>query len=195
MEQSKDPRETGEWHRVKKQILKRDQYRCQNCGMNESEWRGVDLHVHHIKAVDDGGSNRLENLVALCKRCHNAAHVAGPVDGEYPVSAIPEREDYYLDSRGNYELTDKDREFIRVLKQNGPTQKKDILEQTSIEYWEFQRRAKSLMFSKYIGRVKRGVYGYISREEYERAKAEVDSGKPVRDVRYEAYVPEGAGDE
>lgn len=187
---TENPRETGEWDRAKRKVMKRDQYRCQSCGMNESEWQGADLQVHHIKAVEDGGGNDLSNLVLLCSYCHSTVHSEGPVGGSYPVSIIPEREILHISTRGSYELTEKDKEFISVLRQNGPTQKKGIISKTSIGKWEFQTCAENLMLAKYVGRVKRGVYGYITKEEHDRVEKEIAEGKDPEDVRYEAYNPE-----
>lgn len=52
----------------KKEILKRDNYRCVICGKGEQE--GVELHVDHIKPKDLGGEATLENGQTLCGQ-HN----------------------------------------------------------------------------------------------------------------------------
>jgi len=53
---------------LKKQILKRDNYKCVICGMGRKE--GVELHVDHIKPKNLGGKATLENGQTLCSR-HN----------------------------------------------------------------------------------------------------------------------------
>jgi 5-methylcytosine-specific restriction protein A len=32
------------------------------------------LEVHHVKQLKDGGSDRIDNAVALCPNCHRKAH-------------------------------------------------------------------------------------------------------------------------
>lgn len=50
-------------------ILKRDNYRCQICGMTSAQ--GVALQVDHKLAVTNGGTNDPANLWTLCARCNN----------------------------------------------------------------------------------------------------------------------------
>ena len=52
----------------KKQILKRDNYKCVICGRGLKD--GVELHIDHIKAKDFGGEAILENGQTLCDQ-HN----------------------------------------------------------------------------------------------------------------------------
>lgn len=52
----------------KKIILKRDNYKCVQCGMGRKE--GVDLHVDHIIPKDFGGEATIENGQTLCSRCN-----------------------------------------------------------------------------------------------------------------------------
>ena len=52
----------------KKQILKRDNYKCVICGRGLKD--GVELHIDHIKAKDFGGEAILENGQTLCAQ-HN----------------------------------------------------------------------------------------------------------------------------
>ena len=48
----------------KKEILKRDNYRCVICGRGEKE--GMELHVDHIKPKDLGGRAVIDNGQTLC---------------------------------------------------------------------------------------------------------------------------------
>jgi 5-methylcytosine-specific restriction endonuclease McrA len=59
------------YRRLWNEVLKRDSWRCQNCGAHEN------LQVHHCDFRSRGGSDTLENLVTLCVHCHNAVH--GPI--------------------------------------------------------------------------------------------------------------------
>lgn len=56
------------WQILRKQILKRDQYTCQGCGIN-----GVPLEVHHITYINYE-SEQLSDLVSVCRDCHQAIH-------------------------------------------------------------------------------------------------------------------------
>ena len=55
-------------------ILHRDNYTCQCCGKKNCR-----LEVHHIKFRRDGGTDDEENLITLCKGCHDGVH-AGIVE-------------------------------------------------------------------------------------------------------------------
>lgn len=55
-----------EWLNIRTQVLKRDHYRCVNCGQT-----GTDLHVHHVVPKSKGGTEELDNLVTLCAKCHS----------------------------------------------------------------------------------------------------------------------------
>ena len=62
------------WQEKRDTIRERDNYECQNCGIDESQLP-TELHIHHIqpkKTFDDiERANRESNLVALCQPCHN----------------------------------------------------------------------------------------------------------------------------
>lgn len=74
--------QSPEWQQLRLQILRRDHYRCVQCGRSgrfprRSRWEPfkptgpyVGLHVHHIKPLSRGGSNNWENLQTLCVSCH-----------------------------------------------------------------------------------------------------------------------------
>jgi 5-methylcytosine-specific restriction endonuclease McrA len=75
-------RQSQEWQRLRSQTLRRDHYRCVQCGRSgrfpkRSRWEPfvptgpyVGLHVHHVRPLSRGGSNNPENLQTLCIRCH-----------------------------------------------------------------------------------------------------------------------------
>ena len=52
---------------TRKRVLKRDGYRCTQCGCTNNE---TTLHVHHVKPVRQNGSDDAWNLVTLCIKCH-----------------------------------------------------------------------------------------------------------------------------
>ena len=45
--------------------------------------RSLNLHVHHIKRLSDGGSNELSNLKLLCETCHSNEHGGRDFSGEF----------------------------------------------------------------------------------------------------------------
>jgi hypothetical protein len=59
---------------TKAYVLDRDNYICQHC---KGKCKDSRLHVHHIIFRRNGGSDEVENLITLCKTCHNKLH-----DGE-----------------------------------------------------------------------------------------------------------------
>lgn len=84
-----------EWGMRRDQVLQRDEYQCQNCGiMVEShidEYRRS-LHVHHIIPFGEFNShkvaNHMSNLVALCQRCHKSME-AEPFERQCDILEIP----------------------------------------------------------------------------------------------------------
>lgn len=58
-----------QWEILRKIILKRDKYTCQNCYA-----ANLQLDVHHIVPVGNHGTNHLSNLVTLCNPCHILVH-------------------------------------------------------------------------------------------------------------------------
>ena len=49
-------------------ILWRDEFTCQLCGSHRH------LQVHHIKPRSKGGDNSEDNLLTLCRDCHEDVH-------------------------------------------------------------------------------------------------------------------------
>jgi rubredoxin len=50
------------------EILKRDDYRCQICGVTAKD--GATLEIDHIHPVSKGGINEPDNLQVLCRDCN-----------------------------------------------------------------------------------------------------------------------------
>lgn len=203
MGSTRDPRQTTEWLQIKPEIRKRDQYRCQGCGMAESVWAGVDLQVHHIRPVESGGGNAPENLVTLCNRCHWKLHRREATGERLPPSLLKDQTSYTLPAtrRENAQLTDIKAEIIELLKANGPMQLKDIIDRTGRSRGNIQKQLDLLGIAGYVGRVSRGVYSYITENEYWKAQQEseeraesnnsgpvlMDSHEPKGKVTYWCY--------
>jgi hypothetical protein len=52
---------------VRFEVFKRDSFRCQYCG---SEAPTAVLHIDHIEAVANGGTNDITNLITACSSCN-----------------------------------------------------------------------------------------------------------------------------
>lgn len=73
------------WDSLRKDVLERDGHKCKNCGGDNME-----LHVHHIEPLSQGGSNAQDNLKTLCKSCHEDVHGhAIPTGGSHKHPTCP----------------------------------------------------------------------------------------------------------
>jgi len=59
------------FYNTKAYILHRDKYTCQKCKKNKD---GLVLNIHHIVFQSNGGTNAPNNLIILCKPCHDKLH-------------------------------------------------------------------------------------------------------------------------
>ena len=59
------------WARIRTAAFIRDGYKCQSCGKTDR------LEAHHIKSVEHGGKHEVNNLRALCVKCHLLLHRPG----------------------------------------------------------------------------------------------------------------------
>jgi len=48
-------------------ICEQDVILCEVCGR-------IAVDIHHIKYRSQGGSDDVDNLIALCRKCHDLAH-------------------------------------------------------------------------------------------------------------------------
>lgn len=75
------------WRKVRIVVLKRDNNSCRSCGSSE------DLHIHHLtykhhlKELDN-----LDDLITLCKNCHNEIH--GRINGKNTIP-LGQYENFY----------------------------------------------------------------------------------------------------
>jgi len=56
--------------RLRYQVLKRDNFSCQQCGASPAKSVGIELHLDHMLAWSKGGLTTLENLRTLCSKCN-----------------------------------------------------------------------------------------------------------------------------
>jgi 5-methylcytosine-specific restriction endonuclease McrA len=52
----------------RKRVFQRDNWRCRCCGNRQM------LDPHHVIYQSAGGGHGLENLLTLCRNCHDAEH-------------------------------------------------------------------------------------------------------------------------
>jgi hypothetical protein len=53
---------------LREAVFTRDHYRCRICGKGVEN--GVILHAHHIRYRSEGGTDRINNLLTVCSKCH-----------------------------------------------------------------------------------------------------------------------------
>jgi hypothetical protein len=56
--------------KLRNQVLKRDNYRCVQCGRRAADYLDIELHVHHVIPWKHAGPTSECNLVTLCSTCH-----------------------------------------------------------------------------------------------------------------------------
>jgi 5-methylcytosine-specific restriction endonuclease McrA len=56
------------YERLRQQVLRRDNWRCQFCGSLSN------LEVHHQTFRSHSGEDSDENLITVCNACHQIAH-------------------------------------------------------------------------------------------------------------------------
>ena len=67
--------QAGFWN-VREYVLYRDGHKCQHCGGKSKD---KILNVHHVISRTDGGTNKPDNLITLCEKCHKDYH-AGKIE-------------------------------------------------------------------------------------------------------------------
>ncbi len=60
-----------DWRRTRESVLRRDKFRCVECGKPCTR---AEADIHHLMPRSAGGSDEPSNLVTLCDGCHAAHH-------------------------------------------------------------------------------------------------------------------------
>jgi len=63
---------------VRKRVLARDDYRCRVCGHSPEDHPAIKLEIHHVVEQAIGGLTIIDNLITLCKACHDNATPPDP---------------------------------------------------------------------------------------------------------------------
>ena len=66
------------WKKRVAEVMERDGHKCRMCGTS----RGL-ADVHHIIKRSQGGTDEMDNLILLCRNCHNKQH------GQVQLRSIP----------------------------------------------------------------------------------------------------------
>lgn len=62
---------TQNWQKLRFEVLKRSGGKCERCGYQPYKRGG--LQIHHL-SYDRVGHESLEDLIAICPRCHMEIH-------------------------------------------------------------------------------------------------------------------------
>ena len=57
---------------LREEILERDDYTCQNCGISIKDEPNLLLEIDHIIPISKGGLTTEDNLQTLCWRCNRS---------------------------------------------------------------------------------------------------------------------------
>jgi len=74
---------------TRKNIIKRDSYRCQYCGQKRQP-----LTLDHVIPKNQGGADSWENLVCACARCNNRKGQQTPDEAGMALLRRPRRPNY-----------------------------------------------------------------------------------------------------
>jgi len=87
--------------RIRHEVFKRDGYRCRECGASRDE--GATLEIDHIVPVANGGTNDIENLQTLCKKCNRGKYTDEWIGGETDLEVAKNEYNQLLELKCEYE--------------------------------------------------------------------------------------------
>ena len=90
-----------EWQQVRAYCLMRDRYLCQKCG-KPAEHVHHKTHLNESNVYDNNISLNPDNLVSLCKACHDKEHSGEHAGGRVANESYP----YTFDENGMLILAD-----------------------------------------------------------------------------------------
>lgn len=80
------------WDKIKTKVKARANGRCEVCGKKTDR-----LDAHEVWSYDeDNGVQKLENVIAVCKSCHNVFHI----NRSYLLGLGERAEDHYMKVNG-----------------------------------------------------------------------------------------------
>ena len=63
-----------DWDTRRREVYRRDNYKCQKCGSQGGYNGDTELHAHHVVPKSRGGTHRKSNLITVCDDCHEKIH-------------------------------------------------------------------------------------------------------------------------
>lgn len=96
---------------VRFEVFKRDSFKCQYCG---AEAPAAVLHVDHIEAVANGGTNDITNLITACSAC-NLGKSDKPLSENTAVEKAKAQMDELQERREQLELMMEWRKGLRAI--------------------------------------------------------------------------------
>lgn len=81
----------SKWSEVARKIRELDNYSCVLCGAQDLE-----LHVHHLVYLSNFGTHRKQNLMTLCRQCHEEEHARAFDFGESSDGLVEVKDDTYF---------------------------------------------------------------------------------------------------
>ena len=141
-----------DWEVVRAEALERDGHACRNC--NDTPADGAELMAHHVIPDGVGGPDTLENIVTLCRRCHNTIHRICDKGEDAPLSKL---DGVTLPTREKGMLGQRDCAILRTLAEGRATP--SYLErQTDYTRQAIQGRLTVLRAGDYVERIDTGLY-------------------------------------
>ena len=83
------------YERLRQQVLRRDDWRCQNCGTRSN------LEVHHKAFRSQAGDDSDENLITLCVTCHADIHEGTAVCDLYGARRLAQNPNIHQQADGD----------------------------------------------------------------------------------------------
>jgi hypothetical protein len=131
---------TDEWKWLRREVIIRDEYTCQDCGAKGAAEGSAQLEVHHITPVSEGGTDDKENLVTLCESCHSDRHATEP--GE-PVAK--DDDGRWHDQNGKYTETYPTEEFLEAIDSaDGMAGTQDVADAVGCSYETAYKKLRKL---------------------------------------------------
>lgn len=118
--------------RLRFEIFKRDGFKCRYCG--SAPTAGGPLHVDHVVAVANGGTDDPENLVTACQQC-NLGKSAVPLSEKQHAAALGELDE------AKREHAEQIAEYLKVQKDVAAA--RDEMQKFLNEQWEQRVRTRA----------------------------------------------------
>jgi len=156
---SESLRNGSKWRETRVEVREREDYCCEACGKEGSVDSIDDLQVHHIRAVEDGGTNDIDNLALVCNYCHWEIHRKGPENGRYPVSLAGGNSGWESDFQNTrMEFSESEQAVLGSLAGRGEVERREIIDDVPFTATTVSKALRILRIAGRVTKVNRGVY-------------------------------------